>query len=350
MIAAEQNIIPADISFCNSKTVPLCIKNQSMGSVTVKRGSDNKVYITYNLTGNYFFAALSLFTGVTTAIPMIQTEPNVCTFPYKKVFTAPFTVQQYTYVLNNQPQSFTVAAYAAIVKKQGNSFKPVEDAWADGCSGNKIYTGKNNITGGDKENDDKDDEQGNHDGDHEHQDNDHSQSNGGCSSSHNMVDCKGGAGATLFTYSGGNCFVAPSAAAVVTEPDICSFTSDCFFGIHPYHKVVTAWITPTVTVGGIAYTEEEGRAIAVLPENPAILSNACNSKDAYLAVATLKLSNTGYTLSPTIGPAVATIEAWLSTVGKISATNLPTGNATIKNATTVLNNFIKAHNCPYRIE
>lgn len=368
MVSAEQNIIPSDISFCNPKTVSLCSKNTKVGSVTIQRGSNNKVYITYSLTGNYYFKALQLFTGVASAIPMVKKETNVCAYPYKKSYNAPFTIQQYTFVLSNQPISFTVAAQAVIVQKQGNNYKKVEDAWADGCTGTKISTVASNVQHDGDDDDDEDDHNGNNDhnqsGDHDgnHNNNDHSADHQNCSNGNHDKDddndddgddegsnCKGGKYATTFNYTGAVCPVPVVAATALPEPDICSFPTVYFFGIHPIFNAPKPWDVAIVTVGGFDYTEAEGRVIANLAYNSGPGNNS-NAKEAFLQVGSLKLSYTGYALSPTVGPAVNTIESWLKTVGKLSPSNLPTGNAAVKNATIVIANFMQLHRCPDKIE
>lgn len=333
MVASEQNIIPTDISFCNPKTVPLCTKSQTVGSLTVKRGANNKIYITYALTGSYYLEACNLFTGTSTSIPVLKKEANICAFPYKKSYSSSY-VQQYTFVLNNQPDNFTVAAHASVIKKQGNSYKNEEDAWADGCSGNEIYS--NNNSYGDNQidpncNDGDDDDRGKKD------DNDED---------YYSDDCKAGKWATSFNYVGAAC-PAPAKPAV-PEPDICSFPVSYFFGIHPVFGIATPWKESKVIVGGIEYTEAEGRAIAAI-SIPGTGSSK-DAKDAFIDVATLKLSYTGYSLSPTIGPAVTNLDTWLSTLGKLSASNLPTGNASTRASITTIENFMKAHQCPDRIE
>ena len=313
----SQNNIPANISFCNTKVVPLCTKTISIGDVTVQKGSDGKVYITYNLFGSYYFKSMNLFTGAVSAIPISNKEANVCSFPFKKSFNSPANyVQKYTFVLNNQSTSFTIAAHASVVKKQGNSYKNDEDAWADGCDGQVIYNSSNNQY-----------------------------SNGAADGD----DCKGGKWGTRFSFTGAICSpiaIAPDEPAL-PEPDICSQPIANFFGVHTFHGYVYPWIESQVTVGGFSYTETEGRAIAGSVDANNEMKDA---KYVFLRIATLKLSYTGYTLSPTLAPAVTTIETWLGTVGKLSPSNLPNANTAVKNAAVLINTFIEANKCPDRIE
>jgi len=329
MVASEQNIVPNDITYCNTKSVTICTKSKPVGMLTVRRGGNNKIYITYALTGSYYLKECNLYTGANNTVPMLRDEANVCAFPYKKTYTANSYVQQYTFVLNNQPDNFTVAAHAYIVKKYGNYYLNEEDAWADGCTGTKITS----VNGDDRNN--------------------HRGSNAYCADGNGRDDdevyysndCQGGIWATMFPYSGAAC---PAPPASLPEPDICSFPVVYFFGIHPVYGCVTAWKEPSVMVGGIEYTEAEGRAIAATTINGS--GSTKDAKDAFIDVATLKLSYTGYSLSPTIGPEVTNLETWLSTLGKLSPTNLPTGNASTRASITAIENFMKAHQCPDRIE
>lgn len=312
-VLPPQNIIPTTISICNTKVVPLCTKTVSVGDVTVKKGSDGNIYITYSLFGSYYFKSLNLFTGATSAIPISNREANVCNFPYKKSFSSSNYTQKYTFVLNNQSATFTIAAHASVVKKQGSTYRNDEDAWADGCDGIEIYNSSQSSS--------------------------YSVSDGD--------DCKGGKWATRFSFTGATCTPAPPAASTVPEPDICSQPIPNFFGVHSFYGYVYPWIEPQVTVGGFSYTEEEGRAIAGCVD---VNNEMKDAKYAFLRLATLKLSYTGYSLSPTLAPAVTTVETWLGTVGKLSPSNLPNANTNVKNAAVLINTFIDAHKCPDRIE
>ena len=101
-----------------------------------------------------------------------------------------------------------------------------------------------------------------------------------------------------------------------------------------------------VTIGGKNYTEAEGRAIfhcytgATMPD----------SKNGFINLAALKLSSTafGQAKDASLVMAVNTIETWLLTKGKLSPTNLPTGNAAVRNAANFLSNWIKIYTCTDR--
>ncbi|GAC1420258.1 MAG: hypothetical protein NVS1B13_23290 [Flavisolibacter sp.] len=337
LIPAEQNLIPANIRFCFEKVVPLCSKGKTIGSVAVKKGSDGKVYVTYLLSmGNYYFAALNLYTGTAAGIPLLDKQPNLCKFPYQKTFTPPYTLQHYTFVLNNQTDNFTVAAEALVMYNDKGRFRHAEIAWGDACTGQHICPYNDN---GDEDNnveqegDHSDDYtyDNNHNNDDEHEDG-------------NSGNCKGGRDATMFIYTGGACAV-PSPARQSVEPPTCSKSVATFFGIDPNSGMQLPWAVPTVTVGNYGYTETEARAIGKVPDN---YGNAQDSKYAFMRVATLKLSYTNYLASPTLAPAVATIESWLATVGKLSPTNLPTGNAAARSASATIDNWILLHLCGIR--
>src|SRR4051812_41966754 len=40
--------VPADLHFCSEVIKPLCNEGQNLGSLSVKRGSDEKIYFTYS--------------------------------------------------------------------------------------------------------------------------------------------------------------------------------------------------------------------------------------------------------------------------------------------------------------
>jgi hypothetical protein len=118
----------------------------------------------------------------------------------------------------------------------------------------------------------------------------------------------------------------------------CSYSQGYFFA-SPHD-----WPTPTVEVGGYTYTEIEGRAIW----NCSNAGGIRDSKKGFTQVAALKLSGL---YPPTTGDVsidadIATIEAWLATLGKLVAcSNLPTGNADVKAAAGRIGQWINANHC-----
>src|SRR5215813_3671671 len=113
------NIIVPNL--CTPKTVSLCAdKTINVGTVTVGTGADGKVYITYSLTGNWKFKELRLFAGNNSALPVTNSgNANSSAFPNKKTFY-PYK-KEYTFVFNNLPDSFTVAAYASVLNGYSSS-------------------------------------------------------------------------------------------------------------------------------------------------------------------------------------------------------------------------------------
>jgi hypothetical protein len=308
LVTGDQNNIPSSLEFCNPKTVTLCTQQGNVGSVTVRRGFDDKIYVTYSLAANYFFTELKMFTGTAASIPVNNNRVDICDFPYRKSFGAPYNVHQYTFVLRDEPETFNVAAYAAVVKIVNHSVRQVAEAWGDGCDGQRITSGGNRSS----------------------------------YESYNLLDCKGANWATRFDYASGPCVI----AATASEPEgLCSKAIACFFGINPLYNTIVGWPVETVDVAGHTYTEAEARAIADAPD----VNGVCpDSKYALMRVATLKLSNTDWSSSPTLNVAVTTMENYLSTAGKISPSHMPTGNAAARSAAETVNTWIDNNNCPER--
>lgn len=281
----------APVTLCSKKTVPLCAgQTMNIGTVTVSTASDNNVYITYLVTGNWRLEALHLYAGPDAGIPVNNSgNPVPGQFPYTKTFYAPYIVQQYTFVIPNLPDSFTVAAHAAVVEVMGTQIVNSQTGWGDGCSGTRINE-------------------------------------------------KGNWG-TKFTYKKGHCL-----------PGLCSEQSTYFFETsqEPWPDVnglingINGINNGNVTVGGYDYTEEEGKEIYNSPDP----NGMPDSKNAFIQVATLKLSHTDYTQHSDLLQATITIENWLyTTCGKLSPSNLPTGNPEVEKAANFLHSWIQANNC-----
>lgn len=283
------------LTFCNAKKVPICAgQTIPVGEISVQTAIDGRTFITYSLKQNWYFKEVHLFMGNREDIPVSgggSASPGQ--FPYKATFNVADRIQKYTFVVDGLPDLYTVAAHSSVVKMAGNgNILQQETGWGDGCTGKKIS--------------------------------------------------EKGAWGTFVNYTGSNCTLA-SASAEVTG--LCSRPSMSYFGIHPVYEVEMPWEYLEIEIAGVKYTEAEGRAIA----NTADANNVmADSKFCFMSVATLKLSGCQYTISPTLAPAVASIEEWLSTVGKLSPENLPTGNSVAKNAASLINQWINAHNCPER--
>ena len=301
--AAQVSGTGEPVNFCSIDSIPLCWKNsqQDLSWVQIKRGSDHQVYVTFTATGMFYFKQLNLYCGAPNAIPN-----QLANFPNKITFATPFPYQTYTFVIPNLPDAFTVVGYAVVVKKasNGNITGNVKYGWVNTCSNLNVC----------------------------------SLLSGSCG------DLSGG---SYYNYTSAGCFpAAPPPPAILTqsaaeEPNTCSKAIDHFLGIDPAYGTELAWPIPDVTAGGYTYTEAEARSIAAATGQP-------DSKYAMMRVVTLKLSKTNYTASPTLAPAVTTIENWLSTIGKLSPTSLPDGNTEVRNAAELIDSWIGQHICPER--
>ncbi len=298
-----QKSAESPVTFCEETIMALCWKksNLQVGYIKIKRGSDNNLYVSFRTAPSFYFMEVNLFCGQAVALPASFTH-----FPYRMSFAAPFPSQEQNFIVNNPSATCMIVAEALVVKKasNGNITSDIKQGWANGCNGPNLCE----QTGHDKNN-----------------------------------TCGDLSGGSSFTYSDpGNCFIQGPTIAV--EPDLCSYPIACYFGVHPLYNTLLAWKVPSVNVGSFYYSEKEGRALA--DSTDAVM----DAKYVFLRVATLKLSNTGYVMSPTLSAAVQTIETWLETVGKLNpATSIPANN-TVNQATKVLDQFISAHQCPWRIE
>jgi hypothetical protein len=283
------------LTYCNAKVVPICAgQTINVGEVSVQTAIDGRTIVTYSLKSNWYFQEIHLFLGAQEDIPVSgggSASPGQ--FPYKAIFNLSDRVQKYTFVISGLPELYTVAAHCSLAKLAGNgTILQQETGWGDGCTGKKIT--------------DK------------------------------------GAWGTFVNYTGATCTLA---SAANENTDICSRPSCTYFGIHPSYDMIVPWDIPSVEIGGINYFESEGRAIANTPDVNGVMAD---SKACFMSLATLKLSGTDYTYSATLVPAAETIETWLASVGKLSPTNLPTGNSVARNASSLINQWINSHNCPER--
>jgi hypothetical protein len=286
------------VTYCSAVTVPLCAGQfDNVGTVTVKTGSDNNLYVTYTIVkSSWFITELHLYVGDDGGIPVNNNgNPNPGHFPYSITFSTPYTVQEYTFVIPNVASTSIIAAHALVVKIASGNGNIVDrqTGWGDGCSGTPILPGQGNW-------------------------------------------------GTKFTYNKGNC----------EPPDICSKAVHYFFDstlngeniIWPIVSGTTLLNAGNVTIGGYSYTEDEGRAIYGAID----INGMPDSKNGFTNVATLKLSHTDYSQEANLLIAVNTIETWLSTCGKLSPTHLPTNNSTVKYAADYIHAWIGYHICPDR--
>ena len=96
-----------------------------------------------------------------------------------------------------------------------------------------------------------------------------------------------------------------------------------------------------VTIGGYDYTEAEGRAIEEVLNAGGLL----DSKKAFKQVAAIKLSGSTVSISASVWADVAICENWLSGLGKLSPTNLPTGYSAASEAAGRIGDWINANHC-----
>ena len=307
----------AGLTFCTRMTVPLCTsRGINIGSVTVKTGSDKNTYVTYTLIPNWYFYEINLYVGSDVAIPLTSYGyANPTRYPYEKSFYS--AQQSWSFRISGLPSYFTVSAQATAVKVSYSRIVDQQMAYGDGCSGTRI----------------------------------------------NLLNW-----ATKFNYIRGNC--------MTEEEEICSKPVNYYFD-STVNGADIAWPdvngsplelldslgqpvldllglpivignnNGNVTVAGQNYTEAEGRAIYKTVYTGATMPD---SKNGFIQVAALKLSSTSLTQAkdPTVLMAVNTIEAWLAQKGKLSPTNLPTGNTAVRNAANYLSSWIKIYTCSDR--
>jgi hypothetical protein len=296
----ESTVLPAlgsyltNVTFCSPMIVPLCAgQHINIGTVTVKTGSDDNVYVTYTLKSNWFIQQLHLYVGDDAGIPVNGSgNPVPGHFPYSITFLPPYTIQEYTFIIPNMPSTFTIAAHAAVVKISSGNGNIIDQqtAWGDGCDGTRIV------------------DQGNW--------------------------------GTKFTYNRGSC----------APPDICSKAVHYYFD-STLNGLDIPWVDangPTysgnVTIGGYDYSEDEGRAIYKTVDSYGMP----DAKNGFINLATLRLSCTNYAQETELLASVTTIDAWLATCGKLSPTYLPTNNPAVRDAANYIHNWISTHICPDR--
>ncbi len=134
-------------------------------------------------------------------------------------------------------------------------------------------------------------------------------------------------GCGLFTFPGFGC------PPVVVNS--CSMSQGYYFA-----KPNLVWET-TVKVGGKIYTQEEGKAIWKASNRGGIP----DSKAGFTQVVAIKLSSATVHPSASVWADVAIVEAYLSTLNKLSPTYLPTGNTAAKAAAGRIGDWIDANHC-----
>src|SRR4051794_31647855 len=132
-------------SYCAAKTVPICAgQYQNVGTVSVQTAINGKTYITYSLKSYWYFQELHLYVGSQDRIPVSGGGNAVPgQFPFSKTFTAPYSCNKYTFVIDSLPEFYVVAAHSAVVKIVNGVQVDAQTGWGDGCSGRTI-----NASGG----------------------------------------------------------------------------------------------------------------------------------------------------------------------------------------------------------
>ena len=114
---------------------------------------------------------------------------------------------------------------------------------------------------------------------------------------------------------------------------LCSYSQGYYFGNKK------PWSTPIVSVGGYTYTESEARAIWNAKNGK---GGIADSKKAFCQIVAIALSGT---TDPEVLDHVATAENWLFGLGKLSPSNLPTGNKDASNAAGCIGDWIDSNHC-----
>lgn len=137
-------------------------------------------------------------------------------------------------------------------------------------------------------------------------------------------------GCGAFTFTGLGC-------EIVEVEEGYSYSQGFWFA-----KPQTIWPgNGTITLGNKVYTQLEGKAIW----NASNKKGLADSKAAFTQAAAIKLS-AGLGLvkpSASVWADVAIVDSYLATLTKLSATNLPTGNAAAKAAAGRISTWINAH-------
>lgn len=134
-------------------------------------------------------------------------------------------------------------------------------------------------------------------------------------------------GCGVFLFSGLGC--------PIIEETSCSLSQGYYFA-----KPDLVW-AGTVTIGGHTYTQAEGQAIW----NTSNKGGIKDSKAGFLQVAAIKLSGSSVSASASVWADVAIVESYLASLGKLSPSNLPTGDAAAKAAAGRIGDWIDLNHC-----
>jgi len=96
-----------------------------------------------------------------------------------------------------------------------------------------------------------------------------------------------------------------------------------------------------VTVGGYTYTQAEARAIYETSNKGGIR----DAKYAFINAVVIKMSEATISRTATVWADLLIVDNYLSRLGKLTPSNLPTGNDEARDAASRLNNWIDTHLC-----
>lgn len=127
-------------------------------------------------------------------------------------------------------------------------------------------------------------------------------------------------------------------ASTITDPSQqgCSLSQGYWFA-----SPVAVWPSSGVNVGGHNYTEAEAKAIW----NTSNKRGLPDSKKAFTQLTAIYLSTSTITSTATVWSSVATAEAYLSSLGKLSPSYLPTGNLSASTSAGNIGNWINSNHC-----
>lgn len=121
-----------------------------------------------------------------------------------------------------------------------------------------------------------------------------------------------------------------------SEGEGCSMSQGFWFA-----SPVSVWPETGIKVAGYSYTKAE--AIAIW--NTSNAGGIPDSKKGFLQVATIYLSGATVYHAASVWTDVAIVEDWLSTLGKLSPTNLPTGNSVVGSAAGRIGDWVDENHC-----
>lgn len=260
-----------------------------VGTVTVSNGP-TQLSVTYTTTSNYRIRGLHLFVGNISQVPTCWSGANTSQFPYSVNQCTAVSTYTINIPLSSLANCVSIAAEADISGASGCNEWSTQQAWGAGtaitnsgtCNSGGSGSGCNNggLLGGLWHGDD----------------------GGSCNNNNN---CNRG---TYFSYCKQSC-----TSVCITPPSLL------FGGESTWPNGVT-----TVTVGGFTYNVTTMSNVLSEPSNDA--------QTALFVVATLKIYGNSIYPPASVTSSAATVEAWLRTVGQLTATSSYTAPANVETA------------------